>query len=614
MATKRKFKAAGVPEPDGRVRRSQLLTTYGPGALVDLVHDAVLITGLENWRANDWIFIQEPRLRDQLAPRIEAQGRKLSHDRPFRAPPSGDEKTPTKWNGIEVREFPTWFVCQNPQCRALVRARSLEYKRHRYVHDCIKTGSDCVPVRFVSACKNGHLDEFPWVWFVHQSEPCEHPRLSLFEGPTGDFGTMIVKCRACDRSRKLVDALEETANPHCRGHQPWLGYHAPKVECSHRQRLLVRTASNSYFSQIESALSIPETGPRLYDLVKVHWNILQVATAATLPVFRALPEIQDIANFGDDEVLKTIERVRNNNPPPRLPIRTAEFLEFVKQPAENTGELPRRDELFFARRRSKETPSGLASIVLARKLREVRAQIGFSRIEAATPNLQGAYDDTSTRTATIAQTSDWLPAVEILGEGIFVQLDEARVKEWENRPAVLDRMRELSTSFDAAFAEMDTPPPFPGARFFLLHSLSHLLITALSLECGYAAAAIRERIYCSRGDEETPMAAILLSTGSPGSEGTLGGLVEEGSRFETHLQRAFSLAELCSNDPVCALHDPRDHSDRPFDGAACHGCLYIGEPSCEWFNRFLDRALVVPIIGHENARELAYFPQARLES
>jgi hypothetical protein len=31
-------------------------------------------------------------------------------------------------------------------------------------------------------------------------------------------------------------------------------------------------------------------------------------------------------------------------------------------------------------------------------------------------------------------------------------------------------------------------------------------------------------------------------------------------------------------------------------GAACHGCLYIGETTCERMNDFLDRSLVVPTV------------------
>ena len=40
---------------------------------------------------------------------------------------------------------------------------------------------------------------------------------------------------------------------------------------------------------------------------------------------------------------------------------------------------------------------------------------------------------------------------------------------------------------------------------------------------------------------------------------------------------------------------------RPLHGAACHGCSLIAETSCEMRNDFLDRALVVPVLGLEDA-------------
>jgi hypothetical protein len=195
---------------------------------------------------------------------------------------------------------------------------------------------------------------------------------------------------------------------------------------------------------------------------------------------------------------------------------------------------------------------------------------------------------------------------------VFIQLDEKAVRAWEARPAVKEREQELRGGFHSwasTLAKGDGPgPAFPGARFYMLHSLAHLLISAISLECGYSASAIRERIYCgpSAADLNTPMAAILLSTGSSGTEGTLGGLVEQGRRITEHLRRAYDLGRLCSNDPVCAGHAPHDDpSERHLEGAACHGCLFIAECSCERFNRYLDRTLVVPTVGH--VESLAFF-------
>ena len=142
--------------------------------------------------------------------------------------------------------------------------------------------------------------------------------------------------------------------------------------------------------------------------------------------------------------------------------------------------------------------------------------------------------------------------------------------------------------------------PFLGMPYVLLHSLSHLLITAMALECGYPSSAIRERIYTT-----ADRFGILLYTASPDAEGTLGGLVATGRSLERHLQEAMEIGRLCSNDPVCAGHDPNNASgELTLQGAACHGCRLISESSCERQNTWLDRATVVPTVVH---RDVAFF-------
>jgi len=304
-----------------------------------------------------------------------------------------------------------------------------------------------------------------------------------------------------------------------------------------------------------------------------------------------------------------VAAVRSRAPVDQGPLRTAEHLQLVSQPPERPGELPDSDDLFFARAVEPEggLPDKVARLVLASKLREVRVQVGFTRLEPVTPDLQGEFD-LQVESASLGLTADWLPATEVIGEGVFIALDEAAVAEWEERKEVQARARELMAGYDAWAAHLQEPPPFPGVRFYLLHSLSHLLISAISLQCGYAASAIRERIYCAPAEDATPMAAILLHTGSSGSEGTLGGLVEQGRRLRLHLDEALRLGQLCSNDPVCAAHSPdKDPAERFLEGAACHGCLFVAECSCERFNRYLDRALVVPTIGRPRA--LAFFEE-----
>lgn len=609
----RPFKLQTGPRPEGEVRQSQLVTTFGPGSMLDLIDQAVLVSGLDYWgydKSRGVPIIDEPRLRDALVERFHEAGHELSHEA-FRGPPVASQEEPAKNIGVPVLEFPSWFVCQNPECRALVRKDGLESKGGRWVHRCsgAKSPASTVPVRFLGACKRGHCEDFPWIRFVHEMQElprCAAPRLTLKEGATGDFSEITVHC-ACDVPPVRLNKAYDPGSLYCSGQRPWLGAHA-REECSEPLRLLVRTASNSYFSQVVSALSVPEPGKEIEEAVQENWETLKVATPETLPAFLTIPKIKtSVGGFSQSEVLKAISRLHKGGSSGRLPLRTAEFTQLVASPPERPGDLPGVNARFFARTaRLKQPPEGVARVVLAPKLREVRAQIGFTRLEPVGADLQGEFD-LGVSSARLGLMTDWLPATEILGEGVFVQLDEAAVHAWEQRKEVRERARQLEVGFSAWCTRNGAELAFPGVRFYMLHSLAHLLIAAISLECGYSASAIRERIYCApAGTEPTPMAAVLLSTGTSGTEGTLGGLVEQGRRVREHLQRAYDLGRLCSNDPVCASHSPReDPAERFLEGAACHGCLFIAESSCERFNRYLDRALVVPTLGRPP--ELAFF-------
>ena len=234
-------------------------------------------------------------------------------------------------------------------------------------------------------------------------------------------------------------------------------------------------------------------------------------------------------------------------------------------------------------------------VLLVKRLREVQALVGFTRFTARTSSLGGLPIDTTktNRRAQLANDLSWLPAAENRGEGIFIEFDPAAMAEWQASPAVQDRVAQFTKAFENDWLQsrgLDSEQfPFPGAPYILLHSLSHLLITEMALECGYGASSIRERIYANREIGY----GILLLTSTSGSEGTLGGLVDAGRRIDAYLEKAFERAQLCSNDPFCSEHDPNHPYDiRPTDGAACHGCELIAETSCEQRNEFLDRTLV----------------------
>ncbi len=161
--------------------------------------------------------------------------------------------------------------------------------------------------------------------------------------------------------------------------------------------------------------------------------------------------------------------------------------------------------------------------------------------------------------APLARDVIWLPAVENRGEGVFLGFKKERIDEWLKRKAVLDRARQLAEGFGCWCEEHPkSGRQFVGAPYIMLHSLSHLLITALALECGYPSSSIRERVYAGESGY-----GILLYTGSADAEGTMGGLVEAGKQIERHLKAALYMAGLCSNDPVCRRARPEQPSRAP---------------------------------------------------
>lgn len=597
--------------PNGKIRQSQVVGTFGAGSLLDLVDDAVLVGGLNFWKWNDQRVIVDRRLREAVQHVLGE--RKLRYDKAFLKPPAGDEQGPARGQGIQVLEFPHWFVCQNPKCRRLLRSSSLEMESKHYIHQCDgpeRRRERCVPIRFVASCPRGHLADVNWTSWAHEGPSCDAPQLQLDEGATGDFAEVKVLCLSCQAKRPLIDLTVKEKAGKCNGERPWLGADASE-RCTESRKLLVRSASNGYFPQVMSALSLPELETDVRSAVQSVWGTLQVATAQSLSVFRTIPEVAAaIGAFTDEAVLAAIAQLKTGLSPPREEIRTAEYRTFLAAKAEKAGELPQNEteRFYFARTATPRggLPTGFSRLVLLKRLKEVRVQIGFTRFEAATPNLQGEYD-LGVESAPLGLDTDWLPASEVQGEGFFLQLDEALLKRWEESAPVEARRQVLQRAHDLHNAGEARGQPFPGVRYYLLHSFAHMLMSAVSMDCGYPASSIQERIYCSPPGASHGMAGVLLYTGTSGSEGTLGGLVEQGRELRRHLRHALELGHLCSNDPVCASHQPDGPSERRLEGAACHGCLYVAECSCERFNRQLDRSLVVPTLG--SPQGLAFFEE-----
>jgi hypothetical protein len=373
-----------------------------------------------------------------------------------------------------------------------------------------------------------------------------------------------------------------------------------KGTCGEPNRLLIRNASNAYSPQLLSVISLPDRDERIKQAVDSIWDTLEaVENMEQLRYERKKAKVRvALEDLTDEEVLAEIQSRVFRLGAEAKSVKQAEVETLTSSKKELGNDQP--DGTFFARTLPSEKwqapwMSSVQRIVLVHRLREVVAQVGFTRFEAAGPDTSGELE-INVRRAALARETTWLPATENRGEGVFLQFKSEAIEKWAAGPKVQERGRQLETGFNAWVTEhQGTHRTFPGLPYILLHSFAHLLITAVSLECGYPASSIRERIYALRGVGY----GVLLYTGTSDSEGTLGGLVEVGRRIHEHMRQALEMGELCSNDPVCAEHQPENTHERRFlQGAACHGCLLIAETSCEQRNDFLDRALVVPTLGN----------------
>lgn len=612
--------------PAGEIRQSQILTTYGPGSMVDLPDKSVIMGGL-----NHWLFgeqkkrVFEERLEERVSQLLGVPSIV------FYEPPASNQELGGDRTGIRTFMFPTWFIAQVDE--KWKSATGKEYRTRpllRWNHlvsgkylDRERKKRPVVPVRFVQACVNGHISDVEWYAFVHQDfQATCRGQLWLDEGGTGsDFADIFVRCEACGARRPLSDATIPNAKSlgPCQGLRPWLGPKAaekcvnPDTGKSVPNRLLVRSASNAYFAQILNVISLPNADEKLRDAVnKVYEDFLQYAEdAGDIPRERRKERVANaLEGFSDAAVWEEVERRKSGRPKQDKTIKQIEIETLLSQPDTIGEDKPEGD--FYARNRDLKTletwlKERLERIVLVHRLREVSALVGFTRFEPAIPDIDGELKLNVTPAALDLDLT-WVPAVENKGEGIFLSFRPEAIASWLARKSVKQRGRALTKGFEVWLKRKGIAPSqfgFPGLPYIMLHSLSHLLITALSLECGYSASAIRERIYA--GDSGY---GILLYTGASGSEGTLGGLVQEGRRIEEHLASAIELGKLCSNDPVCAGHNPDEtYEERFLHGAACHGCLLIAETCCERRNEFLDRALVVETVEGLGA---AFFPTSAL--
>jgi hypothetical protein len=537
------------------------VTTYGVGALFPAADESFMVVGLDDWSENHATEVPEPRLARSLGVRT------------FRLPPTGS----TVGHDVPVIRFPRMHHC--PGCGRLDRLDRFGSWNDHVCHDCQR---NLVPSRFVACCLKGHIEDFPYFNWVHRGqevpETNDHRLRLTTRGQSSSLADLIVSCSCGVAPRSLAGSFGSLALKgvtKCWGRRPWLR-ESTSSECDETPRTLQRGSSNVWFAVPRAAISIPPWSERAHRVINAHWNVLQHIPAGAL--LATLNSMGFPSKYGidTDELVRSILEMRGETdapPPSEADLRAQEYealvlgcpgtdphQQFICEPV--TGLIAAAEEV-------------LEGVSRVARLREVRALQGFSRVMPV-----DAGTDPSRIAPLSREAKDWLPAIEVLGEGVFLRVRDDLLRAWEITDFAQARSAAISAAL-AARAAADGSAAASGVapRMVLLHSLAHVLVFASGNQSGFL-------IYTASGD----------------SAGSLGGLAAQSDpeRIWGIVLSAIQRASWCSSDPVC-IESAGSGADS-LNLSACHACLLLPETSCESANRFLYRATLIgtptnPIAG-----------------
>jgi hypothetical protein len=602
----------------GELRRSQIITTFGAGAIVDMPRLSGIMAGIDSWSRNhlprEKYKIHERNLEKLLGKEyfIQASSPEIDSGSTF---------------GLRAYRFPNWYYC--PECHRLdiysqiskpIYSGASEKNSPLYCNNSEhKDKIKLIPSRFIVACLNGHIEEFPYVWWAHMQNGiiCEKPRLELYyKGTTGSLDSIDIRCECGAHNTMLGCMNEDSLKGHsCCGNSPWLGltdkgWYKDPVPCNAKLRVLQRSANNVYYPVNQSALTIPPWSAKI-----------QSVLASKLGRFEYIFEqdedererqlkneySKNSAEYGCDEetfIKEAHKRYGENTSDENLNIKSLRCEEYKAFCGEDINEDYFRTETTLV---PDDFSRLFSKIKMVKKLREVMVLQGFKRIDPATVKDEDERRRLGLSNSEFAPLSrqplEWLPAIELFGEGIFIQFNEETVKKWEklNNMYYVQMGANLIPGWEWGNMFNKKEP-----RFVLLHTFAHLLIRQLSAQCGYSTASIKERIYSTFNDSSEKMCGILIYTSATDTDGSLGGLVREGesSRINNTIRGLLEEASWCSNDPICI--ESKNQGFRGLNFASCHACTLLPETSCEHFNCLLDRASITGLPDSDN-KDIAFF-------
>lgn len=558
----------------GSLRPSQLLYHYGPGSIVDMMDQSVMVMAADLWDTR-----YTPQEKDERITRVlKIDHIKLLNERP-------------KSVKVRAREFPKWKIC--PQCNMMT-----DYK-NKYCHFCKQKGDEIelYPSRFIVACKEGHIQDFPYREWVHKDKACtsDKPVLKFIRhGNSGSLSDLSVQCVKCKEKQSLGTIMQkgslQTIIKTCSGDRPWIG---DTESCSETMETYLRGASNIYSPAVTSFLQIPLTEQQsdpLFETVNENKTALKKAREISNEMFSMQLMILGLNELDKEKIIKILDGEFDEEITYES-IRKQEWNTLIQGKIDDSHNTGYKSDVIDIH---DEMKPYFSSIHRIESLPEIQVLQGFTRIEYLDRFEMSEQKDLIPIMKN--KNTNWLPGIRNNGEGIFFQFDKNTLKDWERNSNITSITQNTITRYNRQRDQLGYAALPIKSRHLLLHTFSHALIKELAAHSGYSTTALKERIYCS-----DVMQGVLIYTASGDSEGSLGGLIEQAHPDKLYpiFIRALERMMYCSSDPNCSEGEFKYNSSA--NGAACHSCSYVSETSCEWGNQLLDRRLLININPGENA-------------
>lgn len=484
-------------------------------------------------------------------------------------------------------------------------------------------------VRFILIAPNGNIKDLPWNNWTNLSREkdengqqkivfnkacCNKQDLKYLRSDTySDFSGVRIQCKNpdCktkgkqvslagllglrvpdfDKNGEIKIISDNEGNPvlDIKGHEQKIFF-----------KPVIRTSNSVYYPLITNSLYLPTAiiKKEIKEKIKTLYHDAELSVEKiqekinTGNIKLSLSDINEIVNPEKQDFIKEVD------------YRLKEYNYLI------TNKSPDDKDLVFEQEASELLGNyGIKKLLKINRLKLTSVQTGFSRQEPIDKDLfaENSMDDfirvskeavKAKYTSSKGNATKLLPGIESFGEGIFIDFDLDKISDWYNEQSLnkdfakrIETIRNNGENSEYRASEEKTKM-FSNlnylSKFIFIHTFSHILIKELEFLTGYSASSISERLYVNEDD----MQGVLIYT-MAGAEGSFGGLVSQSNpeRFIKILESALARAKDCASDPIC--YNSEGQGIGGLNLAACYSCSLLPETSCEEFNSYLDRALLI---------------------